>query len=1198
MTKRDINNKTLERGGLMLEALAMLGLIAVVTPTMYKKSAERMLEIEDINTASTVRTYSKAAETYMAENLATIIADMEESGSSVMTIQPSDLTAYLPYKFDVTQNLYDYNTPNIRIYKAGDNLTAFIQFPAKADAAGGIGQERTARIASLIGSNGGYMTSGNTARGVGGVWSLDATTYGDIFGTNANTYSLMTASANIINGSAEAGLENSKYLQRTFEGENEEWRNTMRTDLYMGGYNANDDYPTDHPDTDTRHSIRNINSLIVGAENPAAGADAAGLYIADASAGNSKPNAFIAGTLTAASSQLFADNTKLQYGVPVTEGNPYNFEVTQTGDVSNIGNLDLAKNFNANNANYVRIGGTSADSNNVLFATHDASDGSINLNLINSDEFLLNSKAYTAADGSAYTGLLSLMNNGYKKVSTLANDGTTVSYAMTPAFGSGYIDRNNFQVNIGANTKVDGLLAARQIDAQKLRLATLSAGSDNIDDAEKWLNVDGNGVVIKTPMQKRLTNPDTDVTRAVFNASGATIQYRGNVVDNTDPTTSGGYVTMTGDASNVTTDVGGKHVILSSGENISLRTPGIRTEQTNNELVIGPGNYEDVISFGTNAHRTTFHGGHVDLWSANLQVLDESARSVLSVMGNSSENSGFATDWLNKQDPMVKHGDYSNADAAVNMAVHGNTVFTSTLGGTTAEPKSVHYLTLGKNDTDAAVNIIRGSGETETKASNKRLLVVDTTQKPGTSGGANQAYVQNGGLTADESSDEPTSYAMDAGTIYIRKGLLDVSADKNPASGRASSAASTGNGIIRASRLVANNMDSGGNVIKVPQIFKNGVYSEYNGDTTRYDTYMVNPAYTSVMNDIKLVSRAGARLSDILPDFIIKGIYLVNNDYDDTMSKLEFQASNAREIVGAPGKNSSEPWASPYSGVAPAPQCPPGYMRVITVNPTGLRMADAGQIARTKLGNGQYGIYANEYKNAQRLNNITTAVQADSTKVADYTPDYAYLEADSTSSGATMTLTTFDGVSTSETKTYDVDAVHHLPVIARKSAASSNTMEYVLAVENQNALVPMTIQQSTWFKALYVPLVDSTARSWQKTYGNDGYQRGWAILLGFVYPSDIYQDFASALGVTTSHELAGGYYWNLFPVMKTSLEAFATTYCYFDRHNETTDYKAGYGDYIHDYDAANYIPSSYEKSITVDYDRNLNDPNMKYNERW
>ena len=64
MTKYDHKNTLLERGGLMIEALAMLGLIAVVTPTMYKKSAERTLEVEDINTATTMRSYMNAAEAW------------------------------------------------------------------------------------------------------------------------------------------------------------------------------------------------------------------------------------------------------------------------------------------------------------------------------------------------------------------------------------------------------------------------------------------------------------------------------------------------------------------------------------------------------------------------------------------------------------------------------------------------------------------------------------------------------------------------------------------------------------------------------------------------------------------------------------------------------------------------------------------------------------------------------------------------------------------------------------------------------------------------------------------------------------------------------------------------------------------------------------------------------------------------------
>ena len=36
------------------------------------------------------------------------------------------------------------------------------------------------------------------------------------------------------------------------------------------------------------------------------------------------------------------------------------------------------------------------------------------------------------------------------------------------------------------------------------------------------------------------------------------------------------------------------------------------------------------------------------------------------------------------------------------------------------------------------------------------------------------------------------------------------------------------------------------------------------------DVYKVDPAYMSVMNDIRLTSRGGAKLSDILPNYISK----------------------------------------------------------------------------------------------------------------------------------------------------------------------------------------------------------------------------------------------------------------------------------------------------------------------------------------
>ena len=71
------------------------------------------------------------------------------------------------------------------------------------------------------------------------------------------------------------------------------------------------------------------------------------------------------------------------------------------------------------------------------------------------------------------------------------------------------------------------------------------------------------------------------------------------------------------------------------------------------------------------------------------------------------------------------------------------------------------------------------------------------------------------------------------------------------------------------------------------------------------DVYKVDPAYTSVMNDIRLTSRGGARLSDILPNYIAKEIY--SKTYPGESSELTYDIEK--------------------------PTCPKGYVRAVTVTP-------------------------------------------------------------------------------------------------------------------------------------------------------------------------------------------------------------------------------------------------------------------------
>ncbi len=55
-------------------------------------------------------------------------------------------------------------------------------------------------------------------------------------------------------------------------------------------------------------------------------------------------------------------------------------------------------------------------------------------------------------------------------------------------------------------------------------------------------------------------------------------------------------------------------------------------------------------------------------------------------------------------------------------------------------------------------------------------------------------------------------------------------------------------------------------------------YQDHTNEAS-YNRFRVDPAFVSVMNDIKLTSRGGARLSDALPNYILKGIYLMSNTY-------------------------------------------------------------------------------------------------------------------------------------------------------------------------------------------------------------------------------------------------------------------------------------------------------------------------------
>lgn len=1273
MKRRNFNKSILQQGGLMIEALAMLGLIAVVTPTMYKKSAERTMEVEDINTAATIRTITAAANDYVSANYSTILGDMVKNGEHERKLDPKDLGAYLPYGFDIEKSLYNYDGEHIQLSvsrpEGSNNLTTLMLFPAKLDEENGIGQERTSRIAALIGSSGGYVTDSNKARGIGGIWELSGDHYTKNF-SSANKYSIVTVSADTISASAGNEMDYSKYLQRGKDPDDTggQWKNTMRTDLYMGGpqLSSEDVY---HEATGP-HSIRNINSLIVGA-NTSGGVDGEGNDLADAGGyglyvapGAANPNAYIHGSLEAGNGQLNADGNNLKYGKDAgTDGagnSLFGFNVDTEGTITNLKNLNLANLWGR--WNNIQIGALDDDDDDRWFVIKaDANPNS-------SDEgnlYLLGDVAefHNRDTNDDNNNLVVLADWNWDNFRTDGNGNAIpeINYNNSPIF----------PIRMGSNTKVDSLLAAGQIDAQKLRLATLEAGSENIDDENKWLKVDKNGVKIQalsgdldeggggTYASYDSTNiflRTGDESEGFYSdlSSDHDVQLNLRMEKNSNPS---GLQHNIAELYADYTDIRGKDMARISGKGtiiqatsklpstwgdesdditdlrdtvdsntLLLRNDGMQmqmsretfqddTSQSNNDIT----NAETVFSprNSTSANtRTSFRDMHVDLKDSNFKIVSNN-KNIFSVRGNNDEekffsyinNDLFTRNILNLSD--IKKNIANNYD----IALHGNVVIAPPTYNNVPASSATSYhanVSIGTLNKQAGINILDGkytldgnglkeetSFYSEADQYRRNIIMIDQ--------------------DANNTSNNNTDNIVDPGTVYIRKGYVEVHGEKDIPSATTPSTknAYEGNGVLVASRLVANNPTSGAYGATVPQLVTTKELQSYENKgskVNRYDTYMVNPAYTSVMHDIKLTTRGGARLSDILPDFINKGIYVVNNTFlevtNDTLNykkwpttynkdKIEIQGeienNNGQKIeknitYAALGKSIDfgKTWASPFMGVVPAPQCPPGYGRVITLTPVSFETGISGSLQVDDQG--RYYVLPEKVQDDQYA--LTVRGQR---------PKYETVAIESVSGSMNVSINN----STLNLSNAQANVSELSGISTAKYVLASNELKIKKPDSDKETLVdpitPLTVQQSTWLKSGVQKLTSN---------GEDtGYVQGWATTMGFLYKNALY------MPLLASNAVSNKFSWNIFPVMPYTLEGYATVYCYFDRTNlymgrGENKYNTGGGDVDPNYesyiDKLNYMsnpsgstmPNSANKAADQKYRDRLNDPNMKYDEVW
>ena len=266
-----------QRGTLLVEALAMLGLIAMVTPTLYKKSAERLQEIQDINIASQARTMNSVVETLMKAHVTDLLEATSSASNATIIISYDDAStrtaaeatkcggncftkgysSFVPFGFNVG-DIKNYQAPTVYVHNDHSSLTSYIVYPKEAN----IGRKRAAKVASLVGANGGMVwTESSHIQGTGDAWSLDADMIHDLdIDTSELTQdSLVVTSVEPVSINSE---DSEKFLYRVPPDDGNAdayYHNMMVTDLYMGGLQNPDD--TYAAQALQFHSIYNVRKL-------------------------------------------------------------------------------------------------------------------------------------------------------------------------------------------------------------------------------------------------------------------------------------------------------------------------------------------------------------------------------------------------------------------------------------------------------------------------------------------------------------------------------------------------------------------------------------------------------------------------------------------------------------------------------------------------------------------------------------------------------------------------------------------------------------------------------------------------------------------------------------------------------------------------------------------------------------------------
>ncbi len=328
--------------------------------------------------------------------------------------------------------------------------------------------------------------------------------------------------------------------------------------------------------------------------------------------------------------------------------------------------------------------------------------------------------------------------------------------------------------------------------------------------------------------------------------------------------------------------------------------------------------------------------------------------------------------------------------------------------------------------------------------------------------------------------------------------FLDGADTRVPGAGRA------GRGTSMDARVIIGNDALGSDYVP---------YFSHDGDSD-YDRFRVDPAFISVMNDIKVTSRGGARLSEALPNYILKGIYEMTNSYGSGPWPCD-----DRENV-----ESSCTWSVPeftkddlfLSAASPEFSC--------TVEGGTHPISNGGGRCDDNSGYVTFHLYAGAYTECPNDNcwahPYMGAVPAPGRRVtnsgeAGMAAREDFLAADDEG----VCPDGYQAVMTLTPTSFDVGRVSYInpnyDITSAKVAYNAGWQDFK---NESNRRAAGIMQAATRIGIYTLPIVQS------------GVLNGWKI----------------AMGTITPYGSTGGYIWNAGGVSANSMGAVAHTYCYFN----------------------------------------------------